>query len=51
MKDLASSFAQLVAIIMVLITLAVSTAAVAQWSGGAAQSTARAATLAPAAGR
>ncbi|HEY0080893.1 MAG TPA: hypothetical protein VGB73_19980 [Pyrinomonadaceae bacterium] len=31
MKELAGSFAQLAAIIMILITLAVSTAAVAEW--------------------
>ncbi|HEX8775702.1 MAG TPA: hypothetical protein VF735_19175 [Pyrinomonadaceae bacterium] len=33
MKELANSFAQLAAIIMVLITLAVSTAAISQWGG------------------
>ena len=33
MKELATSFAQLAAIIMIMITLAVSTAAVAQWAG------------------
>jgi hypothetical protein len=33
MKELANSFAQLAAIIMVLITLAVSTAALSQWAG------------------
>lgn len=32
MKELANSVAQLAAIIMILITLAVSTAAVAQWA-------------------
>jgi hypothetical protein len=32
MKELANSLAQLAAIIMILITLAVSTAAVAQWA-------------------
>jgi hypothetical protein len=32
MKELANSFAQLAAIIMLLITLAVSTAAVSQWA-------------------
>jgi hypothetical protein len=32
MKELASGFAQFAAIIMLLITLAVSTAAVAQWT-------------------
>ena len=32
MKELGNSFAQLAAIIMVLITLAVSTAAVSQWA-------------------
>jgi hypothetical protein len=34
MKELANGFAQLAAIIMILITLAVSTAAIAQWAGG-----------------
>jgi len=34
MKEVANSFAQLVAIIMIMITLAVSTAAVAQWMAG-----------------
>jgi hypothetical protein len=42
MKELANSIAQLAAIIMILITLAVSTAAFAQWAsaegGGAAKS-------------
>jgi hypothetical protein len=33
MKELANSVAQLVAIIMILITLAISTAAVSQWAG------------------
>jgi hypothetical protein len=33
MKELANSVVQLVAIIMILITLAVSTAAVSQWAG------------------
>ena len=33
MKELANSFAQLAAIIMILVTLAVSTAAVSQWAG------------------
>lgn len=32
MKELANSLAQLAAIVMILITLAVSTAAVAQWA-------------------
>ncbi len=44
MKELASSFAQFAAIIMLLITLAVSTAAVAQWTGGATEDAAQAAT-------
>lgn len=35
MKELANSVAQLVAIIMILITIAVSTAAVSQWAGSA----------------
>jgi hypothetical protein len=34
MKELANSLAQLAAIIMILITLAVSTAAIAQWASG-----------------
>ncbi|HVG35567.1 MAG TPA: hypothetical protein VM911_21125 [Pyrinomonadaceae bacterium] len=33
MKELANTFAQLAAIIMILVTLAVSTAAVSQWAG------------------
>lgn len=33
MKELANSFAQLAAIIMLLVTLAVSTAAISQWAG------------------
>jgi ABC-type cobalt transport system substrate-binding protein len=33
MKELANSFAQLAAIIMLLVTLAVSTAAISQWGG------------------
>lgn len=33
MKELVNSFAQLAAIIMILITLAVSTAALSQWAG------------------
>lgn len=32
MKELANSLAQLAAIVMILVTLAVSTAAVAQWA-------------------
>ena len=32
MKELANSFAQLMAIIMILITIAVSTAAISQWA-------------------
>jgi uncharacterized membrane protein YidH (DUF202 family) len=32
MKEVADSFAQLAAIVMILITIALSTAAVAQWS-------------------
>jgi hypothetical protein len=32
MKELANSFAQLAAIVMILITLAISMAAVAQWT-------------------
>ena len=34
MKELANGLAQLAAIIMILITLAVSMAAVSQWAGG-----------------
>jgi len=33
MRELVNSFAQLAAIIMILVTLAVSTAAISQWSG------------------
>lgn len=33
MKELTYSFAQLLAIVMMMITLAISTAAVAQWAG------------------
>jgi len=33
MREMVNSFAQLAAIVMVLITLALSTAAVAQWAG------------------
>jgi hypothetical protein len=33
MKELANTFAQLAAIIMILVTLAVSTAAISQWAG------------------
>lgn len=33
MKELANSFVQLAAIIMLLVTLAVSTAALSQWAG------------------
>ena len=39
MKELANSLAQLVAIVMILITLAVSTAAVAQWANAGDDST------------
>ena len=38
MKELANSFAQLAAIIMILITLAVSTAAISQWASAAEKS-------------
>ncbi|HEY0547921.1 MAG TPA: hypothetical protein VGC91_21255 [Pyrinomonadaceae bacterium] len=34
MKELANSFAELAAIILILITLAVSTAAISQWASG-----------------
>jgi hypothetical protein len=40
MKELANSFAQLAAIIMLLVTLAVSTAAISQWAGVDGSSTA-----------
>ncbi len=36
MKEIASGFAEFAAIILILITLAVSTAAVAQWSSASA---------------
>jgi hypothetical protein len=49
MKELANGLAQLAAIIMILITIAVSTAAVSQWaSAGGDDATARPATLAAA---
>jgi hypothetical protein len=38
MKELANSFAQLAAIIMILITLAVSTAAISQWASATEKS-------------
>jgi hypothetical protein len=49
MKELASSFAQLIFIIMVTLVLAVSTAAVSQWASADASSgkSAGAATLTP----
>lgn len=34
MKELANGFAELAAIILILVTLAVSTAAISQWAGG-----------------
>jgi F0F1-type ATP synthase membrane subunit c/vacuolar-type H+-ATPase subunit K len=40
MKELANSLAQLVAIIMILITLAVSSAAISQWASAADNSAA-----------
>lgn len=40
MRELANSFAQLAAIIMILVTLAVSTAALSQWAGVDGASTA-----------
>jgi hypothetical protein len=54
MRELANSFAQLAAIIMILVTLAISTAAISQWtgtdsSGNAAQTLQRTQTLASAA--
>jgi len=39
MKELANSVAQLAAIIMILITLAVSTAAISQWASAGAEAT------------
>jgi hypothetical protein len=39
MKELANSLAQLAAIVMILITLAVSTAAVAQWASADSDAT------------
>lgn len=49
MKEVANSLAQLAAIVMILITLAVSTAAVAQWAsadnGAATNASARPQTL------
>ncbi|MBV9211113.1 MAG: hypothetical protein JOZ52_10815 [Acidobacteria bacterium] len=36
MKELANGFAELAAIILILITLAVSTAAISQWASGSA---------------
>lgn len=39
MKEIANSVAQLVAIIMILITLALSTAAVSQWAGSVEEAT------------
>lgn len=41
MKELANSIAQLAAIIMILITLAVSTAAFAQWASASDNGTAK----------
>ncbi|HWT02407.1 MAG TPA: hypothetical protein VN256_19300 [Pyrinomonadaceae bacterium] len=39
MKELANGLAQLAAIIMILITLAVSTAAISQWASGGDEAT------------
>ena len=39
MKELANSLAQLAAIIMILITIAVSTAAVSQWASAGSSTT------------
>jgi hypothetical protein len=39
MKELANSFAQLAAIIMILVTLAVSTAAISQWANADSRQT------------
>jgi hypothetical protein len=44
MKELVNSFAQLAAIIMILVTLAVSTAAISQWGGPEGSTTSAAAT-------
>lgn len=51
MKELASGFAQFAAIIMLLITLAVSTAAVAQWTSATPEGEATTPALASAASR
>ena len=40
MKELANSLAQLAAIIMILITLAISTAAISQWAAAGGSATA-----------
>jgi hypothetical protein len=39
MRELANGLAQLAAIIMILITIAVSTAAISQWAGGGDKAT------------
>lgn len=44
MKELANSLAQLAAIIMILITLAVSTAAISQWASEGSDTTKNAGT-------
>lgn len=44
MKELANSFAQLAAIIMILVTLAVSTAAISQWVSEGSNTTGNAGT-------
>jgi hypothetical protein len=44
MKELVNSFAQLAAIIMILVTLAVSTAAISQWGGPEGSATSATAT-------
>ncbi|HYY56204.1 MAG TPA: hypothetical protein VE842_02675 [Pyrinomonadaceae bacterium] len=45
MKELVNSFAQLAAIIMILVTLAVSTAAISQWGTSDGSASAAAETL------
>lgn len=40
MKEVANSLAQLAAMIMILITLAISTAAISQWASGESNTTA-----------
>lgn len=51
MKELANSFVQLAAIIMVMITLALSTAAVTQWADAGAEDAASPTSFASVTGR